>query len=317
MKTDTVHFTFKSVALDTKNAGIVVGDGLHCGDELLGRRVTDHVDAHPLEGVWTIHMHPEAHRHLLRYMGIGELGSRMSVAELEGTPCVDLDPEQLAALRFIDSIGKLEDRYWLGIDPHTSNTPNSNCLVVGERIQSIGMLGVASVMGLENVLVLPNYPFFRTFPKFVSVETENAPGKNPLADPVIWHKHIETMRDLGRAGMRTLGMLVKNDLRYYIKLELNRIVNGQIDPVACRLIDELERIPSPEEFFAPVSGLPKYLRDNIPPGKQVLMGSWGDNNNSLERPELLGIGHHGRPRRECFGSFLLQVDPPEVTRHAD
>lgn len=294
-------------------AYLVVTDGLHCGVEPTGGHVVDYIDRHPLGMVKTQRMHPVAKRAGQRYLGTRELGSMFDLSKLCGMKVDDLDPEQRAALCFIKAMSEEGWQYWLGIDIHTSNWPNSNSLVVGADNVNYSMLGVAGVLGLKNVIVHENYPFFQYFKKFVSVETQLAPSENPLSDPIEWYKHIKMIRDLGYFGLSMIGEDIAQKLRYFTQFDLMRIDNrGLIDYGSCKLIEQLEEIEVPSAYFEPISNLPEYLQKLVPSGMSVLAGSWDDRNNSPEMPELLGYRKDGRPRRATFGSFMLEIPPPEI-----
>ncbi len=296
-----------------ESAHLVVTDGLHCGHEPTGGQVVDQIDAFPLDRVKTYRMHPEAVKAQKRYLGTRELGSKFVLNKLSGTPIDELDPEQRAALGFMKGMSEEGWQYWLGIDIHTSNLPNSNCLVVGDEGTPLSAFGVAGVLGLTNVLVLEKYPFFNYFDKFISVETQLAPGKNSLSDPLVWYQHIRTIRDMGYYAMEKLGQEILGDLKYFVQIELTRLdKNGHVDPAAIKLIEKLEKIEPPEQWFEPIRSLPAFLERLIPPGHQVYAGSWDDQNNSPEMPELLGYREDGRPRRTVFGSFMLEISPPQI-----
>ena len=290
---------------------IWVTDGLHSGVEPTGGEVVDYLDANPIDGVFTSRTYPEAVRKGVRFRGKGEIGGLFS-QDVYHAPPATLDPDERAVQRFQQSLCSLP-RHWLGIDPHDSRTRNANSLVVGNRA-TLRAIGVASIFGLENVLVLSDYPFFEFAQKFVSVETERAPQTNRLSQPAYWRDRLAEIADLGPDGMRNLGLRTYRNLRYFGQLELVRIdAAGNPNPATIRMIEKLEDIPVADEYLAPVE-LPRSstLRDLVPPGKQLRVSYWNDKNNSPERPDILGYRKDGRPRRIVFGAFLLELSPDSV-----
>lgn len=203
---------------------------------------------------------------------------------------------------------------WLGIDPHDSPMPNANYLVIGKRCTAT-MLGVAVVMGLCNVVVMPDYPFFDRFPNFVSVETERAPGVNPLSSPPFWRECIERMVCLGPEGMRRLGEQEREGLNYYVKMELMRVdEHGEPSQGAIDDISRLEGTSPPGPYFAPFGELHPLF--NVKPSlrpfqSRLCVGYWDDVNHSPQRPDL-GLRPDGHLRRAAFGALLLKINPPVV-----
>ena len=285
---------------------LAITEGLHAGVEPTGREIIDGLFTNPVPGVFAIRgMYPEAVQTGRRFLASGELGGHFTewvrTADLS-----KLDKDQLAARSFMTTP---LPHFWLGIDPHDSPNSNANSLVVGHRL-TYRSLGVAAVMGLDKVIVEPNYPFFTRYPEFVSVETERAPATNPLSQPGFWRERLARMVALGPEGMDKAGKDVHRDLKYYLKAEILRTAGGAPDPCAVERIKQLEGLAPPGPYFTPFERLPAVLAQRL--GQftgRVCVGNWDDLNNS---PKILSLGLRadGRPRRLVFGSLLLEVAPP-------
>lgn len=200
--------------------------------------------------------------------------------------------------------------FWLGIDPHDSPAQNANSLQIGIRTRPT-QLGVAGVMNLQNVIILPRYPFLECNPEFVIVETTRHPLHNPLSQPSFWKNCLVEMTKLGPDGMKELGTEIYPDLKYFIKVELLRVDDdGNPDPVSIECISKLEGHAPIGPYFTPIS--PTHPLFSQYPGftrcSDILYAAyWDDNNHSPERPDILGYRKDGRPRRIAFGSVLIKL----------
>jgi hypothetical protein len=292
---------------------ILVTDGLHCGVEKIGGLVVDHLRERPVSNVVTYNMHPKAVDENVRFVDKSELGSLFSPKLLlMGLGVYDrsyidvLSQDEQAIVAYHSQPPSVIPPCWLGIDPHSAAYKGANALVTSHMPTPVH-IAVGKIFGLSNVIVMPDYPFYSICPMFVSIETEEA-AHNPLQDPAVWRRNIQTIADLGKVGMFELGLAAAPEMKFYQEVDLWRVdENGEPLPTNCELIEHLESIPQPEGYFTPLADKAVTSSPLVPPGRTICIGHWDDKNKSRKRPELLGYRADGRARREVFGSLMLPL----------
>jgi hypothetical protein len=303
-----MYFNFEMVEAAPVPTWLAVTDGTHCGVEPTGSEIIKYLEARdPIPGVCYIKgMHPRALREGVRFIDERELGAHFT-EEVRAAPLKDLDADQISARRFMDA--PLQD-IWLGIDPHDSPAPNADSLQVSEFITMI-QLGVAGVMELRNVVILPKYPFLIMNRAFVLVETERAPATNRLSQPWYWSECLTKMSELGPDRMEQLGSDIYRDLNYFVKVELMRTDDkGNPNPEAINRISRLEGVAPVGPYFTPID--PAHPVFAAYPSMtnftgRLYAGYWDDNSHAPQRADILGYRPDGNPRRTAFGSLLLKV----------
>lgn len=292
---------------------ILVTDGLHAGVEPTGGQVVDHLREHPIDGVQVAAMHPEAVRRSVRFLGEQEMGQAFIPRITEAVQSFD-NPDQHAARDFLEYCAGM--KIWLGIDIHNNPSPGLNYIAVGSRVKP-EQLAVASVLGIRYVEVMPEYPFFRFFNRFLSVDVSNADTKNPLMNVAYWRQKLGEIASLGQSGMHELGMDTYKSLDYFYKLDIMRQdENGKPSKERIQTIAKYYEGTYIGEPTQQATDLPERFRVitkryGVPEDK-IRVAYWDDTNMSTERLEY-GLRADGRMRRDCFGGLLLTCSPPMLT----
>lgn len=277
------------------NAKLIVSGPLH-NNEPTAAEVIEFVGRHPIQGVFPYLVPHEA------LVGMRFKGSRELGAHFPGDRDSD-DPEDRVAARMVADLQPVA--YWMGVDLHDSPLRNANFLCVADT-SAPEQLGLAVVLGIDKVMVTHGYPFFKSFPRFVSVETTRDPINNPLSRPEHWHRQLETIARLGINGLRRMFEQKNDGLTYVCKILIPLIGRNALSMAQ---VVQLEHIPFNGEAFEKVE-LPIEVAELLGIGDRITtIGTWGHVNNAKERPDL-GVTHEGVQRREYFGSVFVEIGAP-------
>lgn len=278
-----------------ENVELVVSGPLH-NNEPTAAEIISYVEQHPIRGVLP-YLIPHEAPVGMRHKGPSELG-----CHFPGSTDSE-DPEDRVAARMEEDLHPVAG--CLGVDPHDSPLKNANFLCVPSTVTP-EQLALAVALDLDKVVVAHGYPFFRSFPRFASVETTRDPVANPLSRPEHWHGKLSQIAAIGIVGLRRLFEAHGNDLTYFAKTLIPLI--GK-DALTLAQVEQLERIPSSGETFEKVE-LPLEVAETLGVGGRITrVESWNHMNNSAVRPSL-GTTGEGVPRREYFGAIFVEIDPP-------
>lgn len=286
-----------------RSEALLVAGPLH-NNEPTADEVIGDLEQFPVEGVGTYRVPHEAPKGI-RFLGYTEDGEEFG-SELGGHFPGDKDskdPEDRVAARMCSDLHPVA--HWLGIDIHDSPSKNAN-FVAASNVTAPEQLGLALALGLDKVAVLHDYPFFRSFPRFVSVETTRDPINNPLSCPAHWRTQLKQIVNLGQSGLRRLFEQDGHNLTYYRGVSIPLI--GQ-SALSIAQVERLERIPVSGECFEEIE-LPGDLATLLGvENRATSIRTWNHMNNAKERPDL-GVTHEGIQRRAFFGSLFVAVAPP-------
>jgi hypothetical protein len=286
---------------------------IHAGVEPLGRELIQYLDAHPIDGVFTTIIHPEAEHRGVRFVeedGM-EIGSLFVPRVLDVVERDTLNHDERAVWDYTHDPKKPHS--WLRLDAHCSPMEGSDALVIGERSDPM-LLGLAYVFGLKNVIVIPNYPLFNFFPQLASIETEYTDRPTPLSRPEFWHDKLHEIVELGPDILLEKAWEIRKELSYYKQVDINRIAFGTGKPYNDQILAAIDTLEGYEaEFLRPVE-LPAVLAQHLGiEGTKTYVGnSWDDVNYSHECPEL-GSRKDGKPKLDNFGNVLIKLAAPMIS----
>jgi len=285
----------------TEDIQLVVSGPLH-NNEPTGAEVVTYVKLHPIDGVLP-YLVPHEAAPGERFKGISELGEHFTDNKNPNDP-----EDRVAAQMEIDL--KLVAKC-LGIDIHDTPMKNANRIIVGNATTP-EQLALALVLELNKVEVMYNYPYFRRFPRFTSVETTRDLRANPPSCPEYWYVKLGSIVDIGIGGLRRIFAERKDELTYFGLTYIPLIGKSAL---TMEQIEELEHIPFSGKAFEEVT-LPPEIAEHLGLDNKVTrIGAWGYAHNAKPRPDL-GVTHDGRQRREFFGKLFVEIDPPIATSEA-
>lgn len=280
-----------------ENAELLVSGPLH-NNEPTANEIIGDLRLSPIEGVQP-YLVPHEAPPGVRFLGTRELGDHFP-----GRRDSD-DPEDRVAAQMVSDLAPVA--HWLGIDIHDCPLQNANFVAVGS-ITTPEQLGLTIALGMDKVLVTDGYPFFETFPKFVSVETARDPVNNPFSQPKHWHDQLRRIVAIGRSGLCDMFKQRNGEITYFTKTLIPSVGKGALD---IGHIMQLEGISTNGETFEKVELPPGIAKLLAVEGKITRVGTWGHINNAKVVPDL-GTTRGGLPRREFFGSVYVEIDPPEI-----
>lgn len=285
--------------LDVIRNNIAVLIGTHGNEMEIGGRLAKKLEIASIQGVRYRIAHPDAVKAKVRYLGrtpdAGELMGRYP-GRLTG------DPEERAAKENLKWLEEVEPI--VVFDIHETTTPVAY-FATGKKT-SLAAIASAKALGYTSCIVEGD-TFYQSVPNGVAVENSLADNEPDATAETLY----DGLKTLASTNLEQLAFNpTVSGLVFYQKFTIPTLDSDGNLTLGLKELEEIDTNPR----FSPLDITEKQRELlKIPAEANVVYGTWGHDNMSRQDPKLFGLIDNRVPRREYFGSFLIQIAPPNQT----
>lgn len=283
---------------------IAVLIGSHGEEMKVGGRLVQKLEDAPIPGVRHRIAHPEAVAAGVRFLDTTP-GANQIMARYPGDP--NGNPEERAAYANLQWLQRVKPS--VVFDIHESTTKGSY-IAMGEKVSQVA-LASSRAFGYDKFVVDPS-SFANSVPNSICVENSLA-GIDPEVTAQNLYRDLKRLASIVLPWNHSLDLTktpYNNDDVFYQKFE---IYSTNTDGKLVSGLEQLEEIPARSQFSLLTLSAEQRASLGIPPEAIITYGSWNHDNMSNQIPERLAHTTSRVPRRKCFGSFMVKINPPVPT----